>query len=219
MTFRQTVGGRTGAPMPRAVKHPPFIQCLAPTVWTTLELTIRSDGTHRSEMVGASGFPRHWVFDHNGALVAKSSVAAYKDWMNTSFGRRTPWGNEDSPALVTEVEGLLERQLQDSIMRRREKPTIRRVKKGSALVEQGAFSDELFLLLNGVLLVEVGGEELAELGPGAVLGERAVLEGGARTATLQALTNCKVAAVTSDELDLDRLAELSDAHRREEAIP
>ena len=38
--FTQTVGGRTGAPMPRAVKHAPFIQYHAPIVWTTLELTI-----------------------------------------------------------------------------------------------------------------------------------------------------------------------------------
>lgn len=216
--FRQTVGGRTGAPMPRAVKHPPFVQYFAPTVWTTLELTINADGSHVAELVGASGFPRHWVFDHAGSLVAKSSVAEYKQWMNTSFGRRTPWGDEDSPALVTEVESLLERQLQESIMRGGEKPTIRRVKKGSTLVEQGAAGDELFLLLNGVLDVEVGGEVLAELGPGAVLGERAVLEGGARTSTLRAATDCKVAAVASAALDLDKLAVLAEAHRREEAM-
>ncbi len=147
VTFRQTVGGRTGAPMPRAVKHPPFVQYYAPTVWTTLELTINADGSHVAELVGASGFPRHWVFDHEGSLVAKSSVAEYKQWLNTSFGRRTPWGDEDSPALVTEVESLLERQLQESIMRGSEKPAIRRVKQGSALVEQGSLSNELFLLL------------------------------------------------------------------------
>ncbi len=218
-TFRQTVGGRTGAPMPRAVKHPPFVQYFAPTVWTTLELTINADGSQVAELVGASGFPRHWVFDHSGSLVAKSSVAEYKQWMNTSFGRRTPWGDEDSPALVTEVESLLERQLQESIMRGSEKPAIRRVKQGSALVEQGSFTNELFLLLNGVLVVEVGGEELAEVGPGAVLGERAVLEGGARTSTLRALTDCKVATVSSDALDLDKLADLAESHRREEANP
>ncbi len=218
VTFRQTVGGRTGAPMPRAVKHPPFVQYFAPAVWTTLELTINADGTHRAELIGASGFPRHWVFDHQGSLVAKSSVAEYKDWMNTSFGRRTPWGDEDSPALVSEVESLLERELQESIMRGGEKPAIRRVKKGSALVEQGDVGDQLFLLLNGVLMVEVGGKALVELGPGAVIGERAVLEGGARTSTLRAITDCKVAIVTSDSLDRDKLAELAEAHRREEAI-
>ncbi len=217
VTFTQTVGGRTGAPMPRAVKHPPFIQYFAPIVWTTLELTIHADGTHEAAMVGASGFPRHWVFHHSGALVAKSSVADYKKWMNDSFGRRTPWGDEDSPALVTEVETLLERQLQEEIMRGGKKPHIRRVKEGKTLVEQGASGDELFLLLNGVMVVEVDGEPLAEVGPGAVLGERAVLVGGTRTSTLRAVTECKVAAAPHDHLDLDKLAELAAGHRREDA--
>jgi hypothetical protein len=217
VTFTQTVGGRTGAPMPRAVKHPPFIQYFAPIVWTTLRLTIDADGTHEAAMVGASGFPRHWVFDDSGALVAKSSVAEYKKWMNDSFGRRTPWGDEDSPALVTQVETLLERELQDGIMRGGSKPEIRRVKEGKTLVEQGSAGDELFLLLNGVLAVEVDGESLAEVGPGAVLGERSVLDGGLRTATLRAVTECKVAAAPHDQLDLAKLAELAAGHRREDA--
>lgn len=217
--FTQTVGGRTGAPMPRAVKHPPFVQYGAPIVWTTLELTIRADGTHDAAMVGSSGFPRHWVYDDGGELVAKSSVAEYKRWMTSSFGRRTPWGDEDSPALVTEVETALERQLQESIMRGGAKPDIRRIKQGRSLVEQGSASSELFLLLNGVLVVDVDGEPLAEVGPGAVLGERAVLEGGTRTATLRAVTECKVAAVPGDRVDADKLAVLAADHRREDAAP
>lgn len=217
VTFTQTVGGRTGAPMPRVVKQAPFIQYHAPIVWTTLELTINTDGTCAGSMTGASGFPRHWLFDDSGALIAKSSVAEYKQWMNESFGRHTPWGDEDSPALVSEVESLLERELQGAIMRGGKKPEIRRVKEGKTLVEQGAMSDELYLLLNGVLVVEVDGEKLAELGPGAVMGERALLEGGARTATLRAVTDCKVAAVKADSVDLDKLAELARGHRREDA--
>jgi hypothetical protein len=217
VTFSQAVGGRTGAPMPRAVKHPPFIQYHAPIVWTTLELTIHSDGTCESAMVGASGFPRHWLFDNEGKLVAKSSVAEYKKWMAESFGRRTPWGDEDSPALVTEVETLLERELQESIMRGDKKPEIHRVKEGKTLVEQGSVGDDLYLLLNGVLVVEVDGEKLAELGPGAVFGERAALEGGTRTATLRAVTECKVAVAPADRIDLEKLAALASGHRREEA--
>ncbi len=217
VTFTQAVGGRTGAPMPRAVKHPPFIQYHAPIVWTTLQLTINADGTHEASMVGASGFPRHWVFDNDGKLVAKSSVAEYKKWMAESFGRRTPWGEEDSPALTTEVETLLERELQESIMRGDKKPDIRRVKEGKTLVEQGSSGSELYLLLNGVLVVEVDGEKLAELGPGAVFGERAALEGGVRTATLRAVTECKVAVAPAERIDMDKLAALSTGHRREEA--
>jgi len=214
--FTQTVGGRTGAPMPRAVKHPPFVQYRAPIVWTTLELTIWADGTYEGKLTGASGFPRHWLFDHAGLLVAKSSLAEYKKWMSDSFGRRTPWGDEDSPALVTEVETLIEKELQGAIMRGGKKPEIRRIKEGKTLVEQGSESDEMFLLLNGVLVVEVDGEKIAELGPGAVFGERAVLEGGKRTATLRAVTECKVAAVKADHIDREKLAELAGGHRRED---
>lgn len=215
--FTQTVGGRTGAPMPRAVKRPPFVQYHAPIVWTTLELTIYADGTHEGALVGASGFPRHWVYDHTGALVGKSSLADYKRWMNGSFGRRTPWGDEDSPAVVSEVEGVLERELHETVMRGVAAPRIRRLRQGRTLVEQGATGTaELFLLLNGVLAVEVDGELLAEVGPGAVLGERAALEGGRRTATLRAVTDCKVATASADQVDLDRLAELASGHRRED---
>jgi hypothetical protein len=39
VTFTQAVGGLTGTPVPRAVKHLPFIQYHAPIVWTTLQLT------------------------------------------------------------------------------------------------------------------------------------------------------------------------------------
>ena len=43
--FTQTVGGRTGLPAPRPVRHPPYVQWQAPLVWTTLTLTLHADGT------------------------------------------------------------------------------------------------------------------------------------------------------------------------------
>ncbi|MGH8982999.1 MAG: cyclic nucleotide-binding domain-containing protein, partial [Acidimicrobiia bacterium] len=67
-----------------------------------------------------------------------------------------------------------------------------------------------------VVSVEVDGEPLVELGPGAVLGERAVLEGGRRTSTVRTLTKARIASVPGDRLDRDALAELSAGHRREE---
>ena len=92
-----------------------------------------------------------------------------------------------------------------SIMRGGERPEIRKLKAGKLLVEQGAPGAELFLLLDGVLSVEVDGEPIAELGPGAVLGERAVLEGGQRTSSLRAVTACRVAVAAAEQLDLDHL--------------
>jgi hypothetical protein len=214
--FVQTTGGRTGLPAPRRVKHPPFVQFKAPTVWTTLALTIRADGTSASEVLGASKFPRHWVYDDEGALTAKVGLADFKDWYRDAFGKYTPWGDRDSKALVTTVESALERELSTVIMRGDAKPEIRTVKKGTTLVAQGDRGTDLFLLLDGVLSVTVDGEPVAELGPGAILGERAVLEGGVRTASLIASTPCRVAIARAEQVDRAALEELAQGHRREE---
>jgi CRP-like cAMP-binding protein len=63
----------------------------------------------------------------------------------------------------------------------------------------------------------VNGKLLAELGPGAVLGERAILEGGLRTSTVSAVTRVRVAVAPAAAIDRDRLAELAKSHRREES--
>lgn len=214
--FVQTAGGKTGMPMPRKVKYPPFIQISAPLAWTTLALTIHADGRVEHEVVGASPFPRHWIYDAGGNLAQKTGVIDFKSWYSKAFGGHSPWGDEDSPALVTEVETALERDLSGRIMRGGARPDIRQVEAGKTLVEQGDPGRELFLVLDGVLSVEVGGEKLVDLGPGAVVGERAVLEGGTRTSTLRAVTPCKVAAVSGDQMAPAALAELAGGHRREE---
>jgi CRP-like cAMP-binding protein len=72
-------------------------------------------------------------------------------------------------------------------------------------------------LLDGVLSVEVDGKAVAEVGPGAILGERASLEGGTRTATLRALTPVRVAVAAPDQLSPEALAEVAGGHRREES--
>jgi hypothetical protein len=216
VVFRQTCGGRTGVPAPRPVKRPPFIQIAAPTAWTTLELEIRIDGSATGRLVGASPFPRHWVYDSAGRLMQKSSVIDYGTWAAEHFGDNTPWGDADAPALVTAVESALEREISHTIMREGRKPQIRRLAPDELLCTEGEPGSELYLLLDGVLEVIVGGERLAEIGPGAVLGERALLEGGLRTSTLRALTRCKIACVPQDAIDRERLDQLRADHRREE---
>lgn len=214
--FVQTAGGRTGVPAPRTVRRPPFVQVAAPLAWSTLALTMRADGSSDWEVPGASPFPRHWIYDHTGALAAKTGMIDFKSWYRTAFGRHTPWGDEDSPALVTVAETALERELSAKIMQPGAKAKILKVAGGDTLVDQGDPGDSLFLLLDGVLDVEVDGQKLAEVGPGAILGERAVLEGGRRTATLRAVTPVKVARASADQIDAAALAEVSRGHRREE---
>jgi hypothetical protein len=215
--FVQTVGGRTGIPMPRRVRRRPYVQWNAPLVWTTLALTLHADGRAESGLTGASRFPRHWVYDASGRLAAKSGLTDFRDWYRRSFGRHTPWGDQDSPALVTTVETALERALSAQLMHGDAKPRIRHVKPGTVLVRQGEAGSEIYLVLDGVVRVERDGERLAEYGPGVVLGERAHLEGGARTASLVAVTACRVASADASQFDRAALEELAGGHRRENA--
>jgi CRP-like cAMP-binding protein len=118
--------------------------------------------------------------------------------------------------LATAVETALERELSGTIMRGGAEPKIRKIKEGKTLVEQGDAGEEMFLVLDGVLSAEVDGEAVAELGPGSVLGERSILEGGRRTATLRAVTSCKVAVARTVDIEPSVLEELREGHRRED---
>ena len=216
VTFFQTAGGRTGVPAPRRVRRAPYVQFSAPLAWTTLALTLRADGSSSFAMTGGSSFPRHWVYGGDNKLALKSGMIDFSNWYRRAFGKHSPWGDQDSQALTTEVETALERQLSSTLMQGGAKPKIKTVKPGTVITEQGAAEDDIFLVLDGVVRIEVDGERLAEYGPGSMHGERAVLEGGRRTSTIRAVTACKLAVATSDTIDRDALAELSSGHRREE---
>ena len=211
--FVQTVGGRAGFPAPRRVRGKPFFRVNGATAWTTLALTIRADGSAEHELVGASPFPRHWIYDDSGRLVQKAGTIDFGKWYREAHGERTPWGEEDAPAIVTAAESELERRLSAEVMRGGGATDRKRLAAGDTLVEQGEPGDELYLLLDGVLGVEVDGEEVAEVGPGAVLGERALLEGGTRKATLRAATPARVVVIPGDAIDRDALEELAQGRR------
>jgi Cyclic nucleotide-binding domain len=214
--FVQTVGGRMGLPTPRPVPRKPFAQFWPSIAWTTLELTINADGSSSYALVGASPFPRHWLYDGSGALVQKSGLVDFTTWFNDSFGAHTPWGAFDSPAVVTAVESELERQLSTEIMHGGRKPAIRTIAAGETLTTQGEAATEVYLILDGMFEVEVDGQTVAEIGPGAVVGERAALEGGVRTATLRATTRARIAAAAAEALRSPELGELAAMHHREE---
>ncbi len=211
--FVQTVGGRAGFPAPRAVRGKPFFRINSATAWTTLALTLRADGSSEGELVGASPFPRHWIYDREGELVQKAGTIDFKTWYKRAHGGHTPWGDEDSDAFVTEAESALERRLSRELLKSGAAPKRRSLEAGELLVEQGEPGDELYLLLDGVLAVEVDGAEVAEIGPGAILGERALLEDGRRMATLRARTSCRVAVIPADKIDRAAMEELAAGRR------
>jgi len=216
--FEQTIGGRMGIPTPRPVPRKPYAQFWPSIAWTTLSLTINADGTSSHALVGASPFPRHWIYDKEGRLVEKSGVVDFKTWFNDSFGDHTPWGAYDSPAIVSSVESALERQLSGLIMHGGDKPAIRKIEAGESLMTQGEAGTQVYLILDGMFVVEVDGRGVAEIGPGAVVGERAAMAGGVRTATLRATTRGRVAEASPELLAPLALDGLAAMHRREEAV-
>ena len=211
--FVQTVGGRAGFPAPRRVVGRPFVRIQSATAWTTLALTIRADGSSDHQLVGASTFPRHWIYDRDGNLDAKSGTIDFKAWYREAHGERTPWGDEESDAFVTAAESALEREISRELMAGKMISDHRMLEPDETLVEQGAPGDELYLVLDGVLVVEIDGEEVAEIGPGAIVGEKALLEGGTRTATLRARTRGRIAVIPAELIDRQELQDLAATRR------
>lgn len=74
---------------------------------------------------------------------------------------------------------------------------------GQMLIERGHHGAGLYVILDGTVLVE-SPEGSRELGPGAVLGERALLSpDGTRTARVRATSDLRV--LTVDRNDFERL--------------
>ncbi|MGH3109485.1 MAG: cyclic nucleotide-binding domain-containing protein [Gaiellaceae bacterium] len=207
--FVQTFGGRAGFAVPRRVSGRPFLRIDSATTWTTLELTICADGSSYHDVRGASPFPRHWIYDRHGELVEKVGTIDFAAWYRDVHGERTPWGAENSDAFVTAAETALERELSRELMEGGNLPDRIQLEPDETLVEQGEPASQLYLLLDGVLVAEVDGEEVAEIGPGAIVGERAFLERGKRTATLFARTRCRLAVIPAELIDRQELEDLA----------
>jgi hypothetical protein len=215
VTFTQTSGCRPGFSFLRpALRWPPFVTKPF-NIWTTLELTIGADGTTTQRIVGASPFPRHWLYADDGQLVEKTALTRNQVWFRTVFGTHTPWGGEEREATVAPPETALERALADTIMRGGDKPDVRWLDAGSVLFREGDEGTSLVLVLDGDLEVRVEGRIVGHVGPGAVIGERAGLEGGRRTAEVRAATEARIAEVPGGTIEPALLAELAQGHRRE----
>jgi hypothetical protein len=207
--FTQTVGGRIGLPAPRPVQGEGYFHFGSALAWTTLELVLRADGGTEGRLVASSPFPRHSVYDGEGSLVGEHGRTDFEGWYRESFGEATPWGDEDAPEVVAALEAQLEDELTRIALTLNARLPRRRLDAGETLVEQGEAGRDMFLLLDGVLDVEIDGETVARVGAGALLGELAVLGDGRRKATLRARRACRVAVLPADAIggtDLARLA-------------
>jgi CRP-like cAMP-binding protein len=84
---------------------------------------------------------------------------------------------------------------------------------GDILCEQGAFEHDVFVLVDGDAAVKVDGAKVAVVGTGEVVGELAMLNGGHRTATLEAMTPLHVLVLDPREVDSVLSADPSSAQR------
>lgn len=98
--FIQTVGGRTGMPFPRFTSRVPFVAWNSSTAWTTLLLTIHADGRSDGWLLGASPFPRHAIYNHDGNLMGETTSTNFAAWFSSLYGRETPWGGRDLEPLA-----------------------------------------------------------------------------------------------------------------------
>lgn len=67
--------------------------------------------------------------------------------------------------------------------------------KGSVIIEHGTMGETMFVVVEGEASISLHGRELAIAGPGEIVGEMSLLSGHPRSATVTALTDCKLAAI------------------------
>lgn len=76
----------------------------------------------------------------------------------------------------------------------------RLLQPGDALCHEGEKGDDLFIVIEGEFQVTVGGERLAEIGPGSVIGEMGLIQPRPRSATVEAIQPSRVAAISQGAL-------------------
>ena len=152
--FQQTVGGRIGLPVRTTASRQALLPHRLGNGLDDAGALIRADGSSEGRLVAASPFPHHSVYGPNGELVSEHGVADYDGWYRESF-EESPWGG-----------GELEEELDEIVLRSGGvKLQRRRLGPGETLVEQGEAGTDMFMLLDGVLEVEIDGETVASSAP------------------------------------------------------
>jgi CRP/FNR family transcriptional regulator, cyclic AMP receptor protein len=76
-----------------------------------------------------------------------------------------------------------------------------RLPEGWAPISERTGADKAYVILEGTVSVRSHGEEVAQLGPGDIVGEQAILNHSLRNATIIALTPLELIHFTKDQLD------------------
>jgi CRP/FNR family transcriptional regulator, cyclic AMP receptor protein len=87
--------------------------------------------------------------------------------------------------------------------------------QGWSPISERTGADKAYVILNGQVSVRSRGQEVAQLGPGDIVGEAAILNHSLRTASIVALTPLELIHFTAEQLeqlahDMPRFAEALD---------
>jgi CRP/FNR family cyclic AMP-dependent transcriptional regulator len=105
---------------------------------------------------------------------------------------------DEKTALLNGVE-LFSSCTRDELRRIGSLTTPVEVKEGTLLARQGQPGQEFFVVIEGTAVATRNGRELHHHGPGSFFGEMALLDGGERTATVDALTDMHLLVLTRNE--------------------
>nr|WP_202387701.1 cyclic nucleotide-binding domain-containing protein [Nocardioides flavescens] len=72
--------------------------------------------------------------------------------------------------------------------------------EGWAPISERTGADKAYIILDGTVSVRKSGQEIAQLGPGDIIGEAAILGHSLRTASIVALTPLELIHFTSEQL-------------------
>lgn len=73
--------------------------------------------------------------------------------------------------------------------------------RGAVLCREGDVGRECFFVRDGQATVTIAGDEIATLGPGSIVGELALLDGGPRVATVTAATDMRLVVLSRPEFN------------------
>jgi CRP/FNR family transcriptional regulator, cyclic AMP receptor protein len=76
------------------------------------------------------------------------------------------------------------------------------IPSGLVLFREGEPGKEMFILMQGTVEISVGGDVVEVATPGALLGEMALVDSSARSATVITRSDCKFVAVDGKQFDL-----------------
>ncbi len=68
--------------------------------------------------------------------------------------------------------------------------------KGQPVFSAGDVADRMYVVLEGEVEISIRGKVVETLGPGGVFGEMALIEHTPRTATVTAVTSCRLVEIT-----------------------